>query len=422
MTTKYQTIISNIEQDIQKQRLKKGDKLPSIRVLSKVYHCSKDTVQRALLELKYRHLIYAVPKSGYYVLGNVSIPDNVLNLSLEDYNNMAYEDFRLCLNEALSAKDKYLFHYYHKTEGLEELREALLLYLAENSVYSNKDQLLITSGTQQALYILSQMPFPNASKTILLEKPTYHRMEAIVAQLGLPYQTISRHFNGLDLELLESLFQTGDIKFFYTISRFSHPLGLSYNTKEKEAIVRLAQRYQVYILEDDYLGDFVKLKEPPIHYYDTHHRIIYLKSFSMSVFPALRIGALVLPSGLKPHFLTQKSLIDLDTNLLMQKALALYLENGMFQKNLRFIKRYLKQRERQLALFLKQNCPDIHYQLTPTHLVIDYTTSDSYRNFTLDKSDRIIITGKKRYLSIAINQQIQSKLNSLIKNTCGKSN
>ncbi|HFI0009133.1 TPA: PLP-dependent aminotransferase family protein, partial [Streptococcus pyogenes] len=115
-------------------------------------------------------------------------------------------------------------------------------------------------------------------------------------------------------------------------------------------------------------------------------------------------------------------LIDLDTNLLMQKALALYLENGMFQKNLRFIKRYLKQRERQLALFLKQNCPDIHYQLTPTHLVIDYTTSDSYRNFTLDKSDRIIITGKKRYLSIAINQQIQSKLNSLIKNTCGKSN
>ncbi|TKY03996.1 PLP-dependent aminotransferase family protein, partial [Streptococcus pyogenes] len=65
---------------------------------------------------------------------------------------------------------------------------------------------------------------------------------------------------------------------------------------------------------------------------------------------------------------------------------------------------------------------DIHYQLTPTHLVIDYTTSDSYRNFTLDKSDRIIITGKKRYLSITINQQIQSKLNSLIKNTCGKSN
>lgn len=46
----------------------------------------------------------------------------------------------------------------------------------------------------------------------------------------------------------------------------------------------------------------MKLKEPPIHYYDTHHRIIYLKSFSMSVFPALRIGALVLPSGLKPHF------------------------------------------------------------------------------------------------------------------------
>lgn len=231
MTSKYQTIISDLDQAIQTQALKKGDKLPSIRQLNDHYRCSKDTVQRALLELKYRHLIYAVPKSGYYVLGKVSEEDTAVNLSLEDYNNIAYEDFRLCLNEALEARDSYLFHYYHKAEGLDDLRDALVPYLADNSIYSCKEQLLITSGTQQALYILSQMPFPTAGQTILIEKPTYHRMESLLNHLGVPYQTINRGFNGLDLGVLESIFQSGEIKFFYTISRFSNPLGLSYTTK-----------------------------------------------------------------------------------------------------------------------------------------------------------------------------------------------
>lgn len=404
MTSKYQTIISDLDQAIQTQALKKGDKLPSIRQLSDHYRCSKDTVQRALLELKYRHLIYAVPKSGYYVLGKVSEEDTAVDLSLEDYNNIAYEDFRLCLNEALEARDSYLFHYYHKAEGLDDLRDALVPYLADNSIYSCKEQLLITSGTQQALYILSQMPFPTAGQTILIEKPTYHRMESLLNHLGVPYQTINRGFNGLDLGVLESLFQSGEIKFFYTISRFSNPLGLSYTTKEKEAIVRLAEQYHVYILEDDYLGDFVKAKELPLHYYDTHQRVIYLKSFSMSVFPALRIATLVLPQTLKSQFLTQKSMIDLDTNLLMQKALALYLENGMFYKNLKHIKHLLKEREDDLDTVLTTHLLNKQYRLTPTHLIINTDNSPTLPQALLPEKSSFLISGNSRYLIMTIHQ------------------
>ena len=362
------------------------------------------------MELKYRHLIYAVPKSGYYVLGKVTEEETSLDLSLEDYNNMAYEDFRLCLNETLVARESYLFHYYHKAEGLEELRDALLPYLADNSIYGNKEQLLITSGTQQALYILSQMSFPSSGQTILIEQPTYHRMETLLNNLGVTYRTIHRDFNGLNLEELESLFKSGDIKFFYTISRFSNPLGLSYSTKEKEAIVRLAQQYQVYILEDDYLGDFVKSKETPLHYYDTHERVIYLKSFSMSVFPALRIGTLVLPSALKASFLTQKSMIDLDTNLLMQKALSLYLENGMFQKNLKHIKQLLKQREDSLVTFLNKYHPNLNYRLTPTHLIINCDKSILLPSSWPNPMINLVVTDKTRYLTIAITQDIQKTL------------
>ena len=68
MTIKYQEIMTAIVEQIESGILKKGDKIPSIRALSQTYHCSKDTVQRALLELKFKNYIYAVNKSGYYVL------------------------------------------------------------------------------------------------------------------------------------------------------------------------------------------------------------------------------------------------------------------------------------------------------------------------------------------------------------------
>lgn len=410
MTSKYQQIIADLELAMQSNQFKKGDKLPSIRQLSQQYHCSKDTVQRALLALQYKRLIYAIPKSGYYVLGKIEEKQHSFELSLEDYNQLAYEDFRLCLNEALDGKDSDLFNYYHKAEGLEELRKALLPYLADNGIYANKNQLLITSGTQQALYILAQMRFPNGRHHILLETPTYHRMEQLATSLGLPYQTIERDFNGINLHQLESIFKTGQIAFFYTISRFSNPLGLSYSKKEKESIVRLAEQYQVYIVEDDYLGDFAPHSELPLHYYDTQQRVIYLKSFSMSVFPALRIGALLLPDDLKEGFLLQKSMIDLDTNLIMQKALALYLANGMFQKNLKQIRQFFNNRAHDLLDFLQKHLPSLAYQLTPQALIIQLDKAFNRKKLLKTHHAQIISTRKARYLILTISPDMPSKL------------
>ena len=82
----YQYIVETIIKDIQNGTLKKGSKLPSIRQLSQTYTCSKDTAQRALLELKYQNYIYAVPKSGYYVLEGRNEVDNKVLLNLNDYN------------------------------------------------------------------------------------------------------------------------------------------------------------------------------------------------------------------------------------------------------------------------------------------------------------------------------------------------
>lgn len=129
MTSKYQDIITSIISQIESGQLQKGDRIPSIRRLSQSYHCSKDTVQRALLELKFKNYIYAVEKSGYYVLEGKNQKESPLNLSLSDYNNMAYEDFTTCLTETLVNRENYLFNYYYQQEGLQELIHSLQIYL-----------------------------------------------------------------------------------------------------------------------------------------------------------------------------------------------------------------------------------------------------------------------------------------------------
>lgn len=364
----YQTIVKDIITAIQEGKLEKGSKLPSIRFLSQEYSCSKDTAQRALLELKHQNYIYAVPKSGYYVLEGKSKRSDIPLLNLSDFNRMAYEDFHLCLDESLEGHQDYLFNYYHNQSGLKALIQALQKYLSNKAIYAQQNQIVITSGSQQALYILSQMDFGNGSQKILLEQPTYHRMNQLVTKQNLPYDTIQRDFTGLDFTLLEQLFQTGDYKFFYTISRYSNPLGLSYSAQEKEKLAQLADKYQVYIIEDDYLGDFVDNKNLPIHYYDTHDRIIYLKSFSMALFPGLRLGSLVLPPQLKEAFIAHKNLIDYDTNLIMQRALAVYLDNGMYDKNIKKLRDLFNQTMSKSQQLIRHSTCLFPYQLSLRHV------------------------------------------------------
>ena len=330
---KYQRIVDKITKDIKEGKLATGQKIPSVRKLAERYHCSKDTAQKALIELKYQKYIYAVPKSGYYVLENAQEEKQDLELPVRDDRHQAYEDFRLCVNETLIGRENYLFNYYPQQEGLEDLRRSVQKLMLDSAVYASRDQLVLTSGTQQALYILSQIDFPNQKERILVEQPTYHRINDLLLAQKLPCETIERTPQGINLGELEKIFQSGKIKFFYTIPRFHYPLGHSYSRQDKEEILRLAQLYDIYIVEDDYLSDFDSRQELTFHYLDNSQRVIYIKSFSTSLFPALRITALLLPPQIQKTFIAYKSAVDYDSNLIMQKALSLYIDSLMFEKN-----------------------------------------------------------------------------------------
>ena len=419
---KYKTIIRDILTGIEKGHFKRGQKLPSIRKLSEKYHCSKDTVQKAMLELKYQNTIYAVEKSGYYILEDKDFQEEMIDLNPADFQQLPYEDFRICLNESLVGRENYLFNYYHQQQGLEDLIASSHQLLMDYDVYCKQDQLVITAGTQQALYILSKMDFGTKGDKILLERPTYDRMQSLVEKQSLPFETIERTFSGIDLVELERIFQTGQIRFFYTIPRLHNPLGSSYSLEEKKEILHLAQKYQVYIVEDDYLADFDANKTVPIHYLDTKDRVIYLKSFTTTLFPALRIGCVALPQHLVHHFLEEKSLIDYDTNLIMQKALSLYIDNGMFARNTQHLKNLHSQQAQEMRRLIKSvhlACP---YQISREKLILELRPEQLTASLKHSRIPfELIETGRHVYLVLRYEEDLNANLEKVKKLQLSKS-
>lgn len=339
MMLKYESIYQSLLMQIQSGIFATGAKLPSIRNLTEQYHCSKSTVLTALKKLEEQHIIYSLPKSGYYVVDNYvfkpSMSTDIIDFasSSPTWHAFPYKEFQHCINKAIDTYQEELFRYGTPKGWPPLIAEAKKL-LESYQVFTQEKQIFITTGVQQALSLLSIMPFPNNRSTILVEQPSYHLYMDMLKTFQLPAIGIQRTANGIDLALLEQLFQEKNIKFFYTMPRFHNPLGASYNKKEKEAILQLAEKYNVYIIEDDYIADFeTNSKNDPLFTEDYHEKVIYLKSFSKVLFPGLRVGLAVLPPALIDVFQKYKMTTDIDSSMISQAALYLYLKNGMFEHN-----------------------------------------------------------------------------------------
>ncbi|TQR34297.1 PLP-dependent aminotransferase family protein [Lysinibacillus sphaericus] len=335
---KYELIYSKLLNQIQTGALQSGAKLPSIRHLSQEFSCSKSTILTALRKLENQHLIYALSKSGYYVVDN-QLPDKPQEYNCIDFATSSpswhafpYKDFQHCINKAIETYQADLFRY-GTAKGLPSLIIEAKKLLESYQIFTKKDNIFITSGVQQSLCLLSVIPFPNNRTTILVEQPSYHLYMDYLKTYQIPVMGIKRTLKGLDLEELETLFKTYDIKFFYTMPRLHNPLGTSFSKKEKDDIRKLAYKYNVYIVEDDYLADFDQnTKNDPIFTDDTEGHVIYLKSFSKIMFPGLRIGLAILPDVFIDSFQKHKNTTDIDSSMISQAALELYLKSGMFER------------------------------------------------------------------------------------------
>ncbi|UQZ32751.1 GntR family transcriptional regulator [Paenibacillus sp. PK3_47] len=421
----YLKLMNELEALIQKQPYKDGQKLPSIRVLSEQYSCSKSTIIKALAELEKRHLIYAMPKSGYYVVkGTHSVQDEtspVLDFAAAapDPGVFPYLDFQHCINKAIDMYQKDLF-MYGTAKGMPSLISIVRKQLMGYQVFTEERNIFVVSGVQQALSLLAVMPFPNGKQKVLIEQPGYHLLIEFLETRRIPVIGIPRSNAGIDLDRLEEIFRTEDIKFFYTMPRYHNPLGCSYTNKEKKQLAGLAAKYDVYIVEDDYLADFEQdSKSDPVYTHDNSSHVIYLKSYAKIIFPGLRIGIAVIPDLLAETFRLYKKQDDIDSSMLSQAALEIYLRSGMYGRHLAKIRSRYTSRAKLLHAALAKEAarcggaftyesPD--YPFIHTHILLNKTVSASQliaklknESILLESLDRNYLRGFERENIVKLN-------------------
>lgn len=351
MENRYEIVKSFIKDQIETAKLKSGDKLPSIRNLAEKLNVCNSTVINAYRKLEQENIIYSVPKSGYYIFtpkntsimyGDHEIAD--LSKAIPANDLLPYIEFKNCLDQAIALHKESLFTYSNP-QGFEGLRSSLAKYYMEEQIFTSISNMIITAGAYQALFILAKMPFPNGNSNILVEQPTYSGMLKILNIENINTIGIERTIKGIDLETLEAIFRSGSIKFFYLMPRFQNPTGFSYTKEQKLNIIKLAARYNVYIVEDDFLADLeIDMKNDSFFSMSQIPNVINIRSYSKTFLPGIRIASVILPKLLVNDFLRYKKLYDIGNSTLYQAALQLFIDSGMLNRHVKIIKKEYEDR------------------------------------------------------------------------------
>lgn len=359
MDTKYELIMSYIKSEIQNGNFK--TKLPSIRALAIKFSCSNSTVIRAYSELEKNNLIYAMPKSGYFVSKNSLIfsdidDEKTINFASGEPSCSIFpaKDFQKCINKAIDKYGNELFSY-GAADGFLPLKSVLNKKFKTEGIDVSENKICFTNGVQEALSILSSMKFPNGKQSILIEDPTYNLFLGWIKNNNFSVYSISRNFSGISLDELKENFKNNDIKFFYTMPRLHNPLGTSYTEEEKKKIIELANKYDVYIAEDDYLYNLWNKEDMSLKAYDTEDRVVHMKSFSKTLLPSMRLGAIILPDSLKDAFFSYKIHLNFRCPQLFQGALTEFIESGQYDIYVAQIKKYYAQKLKLLKQVFDKN-------------------------------------------------------------------
>lgn len=405
---KYQIIAESIREKIHSNTLKPGEKLPSIKELVKSSGYNSDTVIKAYQLLEQEHLIYSAQRSGYYIVKsryerkNSAAKIDLITVSPPESIH-PYKDFYHCMEKSINIYKNKLLEY-DKPQGMDELRTALVKYLMNSHIFTRQQDIFITNGAQQALYILATMLFPSGNRRIVVEQPTYSVMLKVLQCNNIPVTGVRRKEEGIDLQGLEAAFQAGDVKFFYIMPRFQNPTGFRYSKKERQEILELAARYGVYIVEDDYLADLeIDEKQDSLYAMGEKEKIIYIRSFSKTLLPGLRLGMTILPEILQEKFTLFKQSMDLNTPILTQGALEIYLKSSMYRSHITRTKRFYQKKMQALRTACQEIFSEkVRYHIPPTGI---YALIETEKNTSeiivncLKKKNILVSSIKNCYLN-----------------------
>jgi GntR family transcriptional regulator / MocR family aminotransferase len=247
-----------------------------------------------------------------------------------------YDVWRRLLARYLSTDDAMLSRY-GSVAGFNPLRQALATYLTRwRGVACRPEQVVIVSGAQQALDLLARLLLPPGSE-VVVETPGYTDAYALFQIHGAQLTALPVDEAGLPVELLPD--ESRARLLFITPSN-QFPRGGTMPLARRLALLNWARQRNALIVEDDYDGELRYDGQPlgALQGLDRDGRVVYLGTFSKVLFPALRLGYVVLPESLVRPFLQAKTLLDRGAPTLMQAAVADFMMEGHFERHLRHLR------------------------------------------------------------------------------------
>jgi GntR family transcriptional regulator/MocR family aminotransferase len=245
---------------------------------------------------------------------------------------------------------------YGDPAGLVPLRAAIAEHLrAARAVRCEADQVLIVSGSQAALRLATAVLLGPGDR-VAIEEPGYPGARAALGAGGAELVPVPVDGEGISVS---SLRRRGARAAYVTPSH-QYPLGVSMTASRRLALLDWAARGDAWVLEDDYDSEYRYVSRPlgALQGMDAHERVIYIGTFSKVMFPALRIGYLVVPHALCERFVEARRALDLFSPTLYQLALAEFLREGHFARHLRRMRGVYQRRRDALLAGLARHCGD----------------------------------------------------------------
>lgn len=268
------------------------------------------------------------------------------------YGSIAGSDFprkawKHAFNASMRSVEQQECFTYIDSRGLLSLRKALQGYLwRARGIRCDADQIVIVNGSQQGLDICARL-FINSGDRVVVEEPAYSLARVIFRTYGATIAPVAVDADGMQTDDLQSI---DGARLGYVTPSHQFPLGGVLPTTRRQQLLDWSNRNGVYLVEDDYDGEFRYDIKPiePLYSLDTSSRVIYLGTLSKTLSPQLRLGYLVVPPHLTEAFMRAKKLSDWHSPLLEQGALAELIGTGAYERHVRQIRRRNGQRREQL--------------------------------------------------------------------------
>jgi 2-aminoadipate transaminase len=243
---------------------------------------------------------------------------------------------------------------YGSTEGFLPLREMIARHTGRYGISVNAENILITSGSQQALDLIGKV-FINPGDLILVEEPTYLGALQAWNAYGAEYVTVPMDENGMVTDALENALRCG-VKFIYVLPNFQNPTGVTLSLERRQKLIEIADQYGVPIIEDDPYGQLRYEGEnlPSIVSMDNEYRrngdneyrgnVIYLSTFSKTLAPGLRLAWVIAPSPVIRKLVQAKQGADLHTATFNQIVAYEVARGGFIDRHIWLIRRVYGER------------------------------------------------------------------------------